>query len=256
MIRSFLFSILALAYVADGQSLSGEFNISVVNEAGKPLPFVGVVYRRIPAYLPRDLSRSAAPLSGDQSHSGGPVLAPGEVSLHAAGVVDSNGRLAVAGLPAGDYVVCGGTSTEAYLDPCKWATPVHVKLSGGITASASMILKKGVFLNIHVDDPNNVLTETDANMGVASDMTVGVIYGSGAFWPATRVSLRPNGRDYKIVVPAGQPLNAWIWSRHFSLASQAGIALSAEGTKQAFQAVLGVDRDVTVRVTGKLNPDQ
>jgi hypothetical protein len=80
-------------------------------------------------------------------------------------------------------------------------------------------------------------------------LTVGVVYGHGAFHAAQRVGSDSNGHNYQTAVPVGVPLTVWLHSRYFTMADAQGAPIPSTGGLATFQATPGVDRNYVVNIT-------
>ena len=75
-------------------------------------------------------------------------------------------------------------------------------------------------------------------------------FGNGAYLGAVNTGVDKMGRDYEIVIPAGMPMNLWVFSRHVSLADSNGKTVEHPGAKIPFQATAGQDQYFTLNVSG------
>ena len=211
---------------------------TVTGDNGSPLAGAAVTYRRIVAYLPNT--------------GGPPQLAPGEVHFDASASTTATGAHVIQGLPRGLYQVCVSAPKQPILDPCHWAAAVpSVLVQSGVTAALNIQAKLGVFLTIRINDPLGLLPASEKGPLDFPHLITGVIFGSGAFLAASRISSDANGQTYQVAVPAGVPLNLWLHTRYVLLADGHGNPLVSTGAKIPFQAVAGVDQSFTINVTGR-----
>jgi hypothetical protein len=113
-------------------------------------------------------------------------------------------------------------------------------------------MKRGVFLNVRVNDASGLLPATPASPLDFPHLIVGAVYGTGGFLTAETVNVDSGGRDFQMPVPAGTPLSLWLHSRQVALAdaSSAPVNNLATGAKIPFQATAGQDQSFTFQVTG------
>lgn len=206
-----------------------------------PIPGAAVSYRRVLKYLPR---------IGQQR----PKLAAGEASFTVIATTDNRGNHYVTGLPPGDYTVCVNVPGQPYLDPCLWGGAPYTHVRAGQTATVNVILERGVFLSVHVNDPQALLPISQKSPLDFGHLKVGVIFGKGAFLAALRVSARANAQDYRLAVRVGVPLQVWAYSAHVTLDDAERRPQAASGAALPFQATAGVDHAFTIHVTGKAHP--
>jgi hypothetical protein len=178
------------------------------------------------------------------------VPAPGEAVVQGQVSTDATGAFAAPSLPVGDYSLCAYVPTAPYPDPCIWGNPVRVAVSAGGGIIPPLVLPKGVFLKVRVNDPSGLLPQGSSGpFQVGNKLLVGVIFGSGAYMGAATASVDSAGRDYQMVVPAGVPFKLRLFSRDVALADSGGNALS-EGTLVPFQASVGQDQSFTFTISG------
>ncbi len=178
--------------------------------------------------------------------------APGETVKSGATSADAGGAFALSGLPAGSYAICASVPGLPYLDPCKWSAGPIVNVSANATTGYTLALTKGVFLNVRISDPKHLLPQVKDRPLHAGKLIVGVKFGDGAYQGAQNTGVDANGRDYQMVVPAGAPLQLWLFSRDVALADVAGKPVNSAGTTIPFQAVAGQDQNFTFTVSGRL----
>jgi hypothetical protein len=208
----------------------------VTDEDGRPLPAAVVRCQRIPR------------LTRVGNHF---EVARGEAVVSRSVSPDVQGAFAALDLPPGYYVICAGFPGAAYLDPCQWSTSPNVTLSAGAVGTPSLVLRKGVFLRVRVNDPARLLP-SEAGIMSAGNLIVGVRFGNGAFHGAHR-RIDKTGRDYEMVIPAGMPMSLWVFSRHVTLTDAKGSSLDATaGALIPFRAAAGQDQTFTFNVSGRV----
>jgi hypothetical protein len=152
-------------------------------------------------------------------------------------------------LPRGDYLLCVGVPSKAYLDPCTWQEPVRMVVSAGNTSTRTLILTPGVFLRVRVDDPSGLFPQTvDAPWGPRK-LPVGVSYANGAYQGAANTSVDAAGRDYQLVIPTGTPFQLWLFSRDVAVTGADGKAVDVSGSQIPFEATPGHDEAFTFTVS-------
>jgi hypothetical protein len=208
----------------------------VTDGQGAPLPGAQVRYRRLYKWVAGN---------GRQ-----PVPAPGEAVVRAVVSVDANGAFLLTGLPAGDYAFCGSVPALPFLDPCKWAVEPRVTIAAGGTSKYTLVLARGVFLKVRVNDPMHLLPPVKDGPMRAGNLIVGVRFGNGAFLGAENTGVDSAGRDYQMIIPADMPLKLWLFSRHVVLADTNAKAVDTSGAALPLQAVAGNDQAFTFTVSG------
>ncbi len=218
---------------------AGVLNGSVQDEAGAPLAAVRVAYARQYALV---------------GPPGRAMLAPGESATRGVTVTDQAGQFEITNLPAGQYRICVTVPDGPYLDPCKWGTGTILKVDAGAAVPLKLVLKRGVFLRVRINDPKGLLASEKVTALGGGRLIVGVRFGSGAFLGSEGVSPFPGGQEYRMVVPAGLPCSLWLFSRNVLLDDSSGARLTARGTLVPFQAKVGGDEIFTFTASGDLLP--
>ncbi len=202
---------------------------------GKPIAAAQVRYQRVVPYV----------------HIGArTVPAPGEPFANGTAAADTGGAFGATGLPAGSYTLCASVPSAPYVDPCVWRQPILATLAAGTTSTPTLVLEKGVFLNLRINDPMHLLQQVVDGPWTPRKLLVGVTYGNGAYQGAQNTGVDAAGRDYQLIIPAGMPFKVRLFSRDVALTDVTGIALAASGTAAQFQAPAGQDQSFTFTVTG------
>lgn len=228
-------AILTLASVF-AQTTPGTIQGMVRTASGVPIPGVVISYSRVTRLTgPAARARPAA----------------GEAIVRSSVSSDIDGGFAVPNLPAGDYLLCAEVPSAAYLNPCKWSASPSVTLGSGAVQRPALVLQKGVFLKVKVNDPQGLLPTVKNDPSHADNLIVGVIFGNGAFLAADLTRADRGGREYQMAIPTGAPLRLWIFSRHVTLTDTAGSTVDNSGGRIPFQAIAGRDQEFDLRVSGR-----
>ena len=228
----------ALSAAGQATQAVGALSGTVTDTGGHPLAGAAVSYQRI--------FRSVR--SGP--HGNQPIPAPGEELSSGSVTTDSGGAFSLAGLPLGDFLLCATVPNEPFLDPCSWQSAVQVTIASSAATHQQIVLSRGVFLNLHIDDPDGLLPKTmDSAFG--GGISAGVIFGTGAYLGARNISVDASGRDYQIAVPAGAPLTLWLHSVRFTFVDSGGHTVPVSGARVPFQAAAGLNKGFTFTVSGR-----
>ena len=125
---------------------------------------------------------------------------------------------------------------------------------GNLSTRYTFVLTKGVFLKVRLDDPKGLLPKVKDGPLRAGNLIVGVNFRSGAFLGAENTGVDSAGRDYQMIVPTGEPLQLWLFSRDITLADSGGKPVDAPGALIPFQALVGIDQVFTFTVSGPAAP--
>ena len=228
-------SLLAVS-CALAQAPFGAMQGLVTAEDGSPIPGAAVLYSRLTPTV--RVGRQVRP-------------APGEAVVRSTVSSDASGRFALSSLPPGDYLLCAEVPSAPYLNPCKWSSSLRASILAGAVHRPTLVLKKGVFLKVRVNDPAGLLPPVKDGPLRAANLIVGVVFGDGAFLGATNTSVVPTGRDYQMAIPAGVPLKLWAFSRHVTLTDSRGSPVDNSGARIPFQATAGQDQFFVLNVSGR-----
>jgi hypothetical protein len=234
---------LLICYSAYGQSTGavGGLSGSVNDLQGNPLPDAVVDYQRL---------YQTVVLSGGQL-----VPAPGETVMAGKVTADNNGAFSVTGLPVGKYLLCATVPNAPYLDPCSWGQAIPVTINSAAVSQQTISLTRGVFLKVRINDPMGLLPQSvDGAFGAG--LSIGAIFGNGAWLNTQNINVDTSGRDYQMPIPAGMPLNLWLHSSRFSLVDSGGSTIAASGFAVQIQAVANVDQTFTFAVSGPVSVSQ
>lgn len=178
--------------------------------------------------------------------------APGEAVLSGTVSTNANGKFTILALPSGVYLLCSNVPSAVYLDSCTWGRAVRVSVSAGAIASASLVLQKGVYLNVRVNDPQGLLPHVVDGPWTPRKLLVGVAYGTGAYQAAGNTAVDSAGRSYQLIIPAGKPFSLWLYSTDIALLDANGIALAGPTAGIPFQASSGQDQTFTFIIAGSV----
>ncbi len=220
--------------VAQSASGTGTLAGSVRDANGAPLAGISVLYT--------SLAPQSAPLPP------GSVMPANVVSGSVSS--DTSGDFFVSGLPAGTYALCTQSPSAPYLDLCTWKPGVTVRVPAGGSASEALVLARGVYLNVRVNDPSHLLPQAVDGPWTPRRLVVGVAYAANAFQGVPNTAVDSSRRDYRAVIPAGIPFALWLYSTDVALADSSGAALASPAAGISFQAAAGQDEYFTFAVSG------
>jgi hypothetical protein len=104
-------------------------------------------------------------------------------------------------------MLCVQILSGPWLNPCEWGLrpPTVTIARGQRSASVTMELKKGVGVQIRVDDPGRRLIQHEGK-SAGAHLLVGGNNDSFGFRPAEVKSQDANGRDYQVLIPYSAPV--------------------------------------------------
>jgi hypothetical protein len=182
-----------------------------------------------------------------------PMGAPDPNTVSGSVTADANGKFAVTGLPAAPHLLCASVPNAPYLDPCVWGQAIPATVSAGAAINVTLVLTKGVYLNVRVNDPMGLLPGAVDGLWTPRKLVVGVVYGAGAYQGAQNTSADPAGRNYQSIIPAGKPFSLWLYSTDVTLADANGAAVASPAGGVLFQAASSQNQNFTFTVTGAAN---
>lgn len=210
-------------------------------------------------------------ISGTVRGAGGSIIdsdvvsasgAPASVSLHrnartsATAAIGPDGSFRFPPLVDGTYQLCTQTPS-GWLSPCLWnaGAPTRVTLSPSQTsANVNIVLQKGAFVNVRVDDPGQFLSAADSKS--VAGLLIGVSTDSFVFHTAALLSEDTSGKTYRVLIPFDRSIGIVVVSPSFQLTNASGSLLAASHGN-AIPVLVPSGRPpptVTLRVTGKTNP--
>jgi hypothetical protein len=224
--------------LAQSTATTGSLQGLVTDSQGVPL--AGAVVRY--------LSVSAPSAPGAWPRGG-----PGPNTVSGSATADANGKFTVIGLSAAPHLLCASVPNAPYLDPCVWSHAIPATVSAGATTNLTLVLTKGVYLKVRVNDPMRLLPQAVDSLWTPRKLVVGVAYGSGAYQGAQNTSVDSAGRNYQLIIPAGKPFSLWLYSTDVALADASGAAVASPSGGVSFQAASGQNQNFTFTVTGLAN---
>jgi hypothetical protein len=111
-------------------------------------------------------------------------------------LTDKTGRVSFTGLPFGLYSVCAEPLDGVSLEPCQWQAPDTVHLTAQDSKdSLSLVVRKGIPIDIRIDDPEGLVTSP-----TSGGLSVEIMTPNGP------LHLRPAAHDaagvnYRIIAP-------------------------------------------------------
>jgi hypothetical protein len=139
-------------------------------------------------------------------------------------VTNSNGAFSISGVAPGTYSICVQEPGGAHLDPCRWSTPVLIKVAAGQTVSnASVSAVKGTLLQVRVNDPGGLWKAGSGK----PEVLIGVILPSSLFQPMRLASSDAGGKNFDVAIPAGTPVKMSVTAPHFAISDSQGLSLGA-----------------------------
>src|SRR5262249_12251320 len=142
--------------------------------------------------------------------------------------------------------LCASVPSAPYLDPCIWGTQMRAAVVASVPASASLVLTKGVFLRVRVNDPSGLLPRgAQGPFPAGNRLLVGAVWGSAGYLSNPTIVTDGRGRDYQMPVPVGVPLTLRLFSRELALTDAAGVA----STLVPFRADTGQDQMFTYTIS-------
>ena len=190
--RKFAGFVLLVLAAQTGWAQSGDARISgtVVDELGKPLSGVTVLYTRIPTFA-RDASGAldaVSPPLSDAIKSG------------------PNGRFGVPGLPAGEYYVCAQAPASGTIGSCEWNQPnARIPLEGGGNANVTLRVRSGIRVLVQVVDKR----ESHSKEPI---LLIGVMSPAGYYRRAERTVTDGSVGVYVATIPVDQEVSLFVHS--------------------------------------------
>lgn len=158
----------------------GQISGTVRDDVGMPVPGAMVMIGR------------TFPISG--------IAAPRSYST----VTDPQGRYVVTNLPPASYKVCPSAPGMTLLDPCLWSAKHPLtNVAGGQSVTVNVVLEKGVYLNVRLDDPGAKVAAAEAKTIGAKVFDLSIRGTHGTPLSLEEAARDQNGRNYWIAVPKG-----------------------------------------------------
>jgi hypothetical protein len=110
-------------------------------------------------------------------------------------ITDPSGSVSFSGLPFGMYSVCAEPQDGLHVDNCRWAPPDRVHLtSQSPSGTLNLTLRRGVAVDIRIDDPDSLLSSSNAFVEVGVDTP----RGHQHLFP---IAQDPSGANYRVIAP-------------------------------------------------------
>ena len=156
--------------------------------------------------------------------------------------------------PPGSFRLCAQLANSNLLDNCTWeSNPAAIRTDGKQRALAAPItLKRGIPVEVYLEDTGKVLADIDAKGGKAP-LLIGVRGMQGMFVPMRAHSRSEKAREFRLLVPRDTRLDLSIWSRSVSIANDKGVEMDVKNGKGTNVLISGskTPRRYSFRVTGK-----
>jgi hypothetical protein len=167
------------------------------------------------------------------------------------------GDFAISGLPFGSYNLCASVKAGGYLDPCGWSTQlptVTLTAAHPVTAGYSLVLARGVVLQVRVNDPGQILDTPSAAAPVAPGggsapsaantvlphVTIGVFTDRRTFEPMLLVNKDSTGQNRQGTIPSGRPVSIQLFGRGVAVTDGSGTAIDVtDGSNLSVSATIG-----------------
>jgi hypothetical protein len=196
-----------------GASGAGSVAGSVVDDTGASVAGARVLISHVPAGTPA-------------------VAAPPAVTGSLAAMVSANatGSFQAEGLAPGQYIACAEVAAPGLLDPCHWAAaaPNFTVTAGQTTSGVKIVMAKGSILQVHVNDPLQLLGP--ATGPVDLNFEVHVVTSKGIHYSAPIQASTATGRDHAITIPFGAAVTLRVLSAHLAVSDQSGSPFPPLGT--------------------------
>ncbi len=171
------------------QTPNGAISGTVVDEAGRPVPFATVSYMKHSEYAPDGNGRPRVK----------------DLGFSARIAAEADGRFSIAGLPNGTYGVCALGTGPSQLGSCEWDPVSSTALAPGQSVqNVTRIIHDGTLLTIRVADPGGKVVLPDARGIVAvreRRFFIGVSSDSGLYRRAELVSNAPTEHIFQVKIP-------------------------------------------------------
>jgi hypothetical protein len=220
--------------VAPAALAPGSATGTVVDGTAKPVTHARVFINK--AFPPGIFKRPAAP----------PIITGPRAMTT---VTDLTGTFSAGHLPPGQYVACAEYDGQGLLDPCHWATtsPTFTVVAGKTVSGVKITMAKGAVLQIHVNDPQQLLAPTKG--GFAPDLVFHVVTAKGHHYQAPIVASTKTSRDHTITIPFATTLTLQAISASLAVNDDTGKPAAAVG-KAVSVPVTSATTVVTYTVTG------
>jgi hypothetical protein len=143
-------------------------------------------------------------------------------------ITDINGNASFTGLPFGLYSVCAEPQTGLHVDNCRWAPPDVVHLtSQNPSGTLNLTLRRGVPIDIRIDDPDSLLTSANGSLevGIATPL------GHQHLAPIAQDAF---GANYRMIAPFAIAASIDLFSSGFQVVDNSGQNFTPTTSSAAF----------------------
>ena len=170
-------------------------------------------------------------------------------------VTGAAGAFQFQGLPEGDYTLCPRVPNSTWLNPCDWnfPTPAATITRPAPMASVNIILKRGAAVSVRINDPGQLLPQSEGKTPGAGFLLGVSDSRPGSFFRLVPlVSQDATGRNHQTVIPLNTPLTLFVHPTFYHVNDAIGAPLSqGVTTKIPLLAVSGQQAaPVVFTVTG------
>lgn len=141
-------------------------------------------------------------------------------------------------LPAGEYVLCAGSSNPKFAESCFWfdGQPIFSLASGQKLSGQTVTLLAGRMVEVRLRDPSRLLSLE----GSAPRSLVLQLHGPPGTAPRGLRAVRPesDGQFYRIVVPVKQPGSVVVSATGLVIGDEGGRELPAVGFSKALDSAV------------------
>ena len=167
-----------------------------------------------------------------------------------AAVTGIDGKYSFANLPAGAYQICAVDSKGEFMNPCEWSAPrISSLTASAMTDTQRIVLKKGVQIEVWVDDPKGLLGKRSPN-GRTAEVFAGVSAGNGLFHPMRERSRDANGRTFVGTVASDTPVRLGVKSGEVRLADSNGKQFHDDNSDTFSHSAAAGPKRITLTITG------
>lgn len=194
--------LVAVAVLHAGVAAAANLSGSVTSTDGKPIQGAEIMISGLGKH---QTSRTDAGKAVSRPVEG---AEPGRATVR----LRPDGTFSIQGLRNGEYLVCA-RAPFPYLNPCDWGTPGGFRVDADrVSGGVSLRLQTGALLEIRIDDPARAFPQADDSVN-GLPISCGVMTPDRRYVPALLSSRTPEGRTYRLAVPAATNLKLSFSSR-------------------------------------------